>query len=71
MNTVNLAAEIEAWIDEDPERAALLIKKAPVAKSTLGMTLRGRYIPAPRLENAIRNVMQAHPARKRKTAAVS
>lgn len=71
MDKATLAAELETWIGEDPNRETIMIKEAPIGESTLRATIRGRYIPAPRLEKAIRGVMQSHPTRSRRTAAVS
>lgn len=70
MTAAEFHDELRFWINGDPEREALMIKEAPIKKSTLGATLRGRYNPGERLEKAIRHVMEKYPLRAKKKTAV-
>lgn len=58
---MSLAEEVSMWLNNDPEREQLLIKEAPIGESTLRATKRGRYVPGPLLERAIRAVMAKYP----------
>lgn len=71
-SSMSLAKELTNWINNSPEREALLIEEAPIGESTLRATKRGRYIPGPLLDRAIRAVMLKYPSSKgeqRKAAA--
>lgn len=58
---MSLAEELVIWLNNDSEREELLIREAPIGKSTLRATKNGRYNPDVRLEKAIRDVMTKHP----------
>ena len=70
MNSAALAKELNDWINGSESRFALMVQEAPIGESTLRATMKGRYIPAERLEKAIRGVMKAHPMPRREKAAV-
>lgn len=70
MKTAGFEEEVRIWINDDPEREALLIAKAPIAASTLDSTIKGRYNPGRRLERAMRNVMEMYPLPMQEKAAV-
>lgn len=70
MNSAPLSKELNDWINGSEARFALMVQEAPIGESTLRATMKGRYIPAERLEKAIRGVMVAHSQTKREKAAV-
>lgn len=59
MKQSSISEILADWIGEDPSREALIINEAPIAESTLKAILRGRYVPAPRLEKALRTVIDS------------
>lgn len=61
---MSLAEELSVWLSGDPEREELLRIEAPIGESTLKATKRGRYVPGPLLERAIRAVMDKYPSKK-------
>lgn len=65
-----MVRELKVWLNEDPERASLMVKEAPIGESTLRATISGRYNPGPLLERAIRAVMLEHPVAQHEKTAV-
>lgn len=70
MKPTGISKELKDWINGDPKRVALMVKKAPIGASTLRAIVTGRYVPAERLEKAVRGVMQEYPMPQPEKAAV-
>ena len=55
------AEEVKKWIGGDAVKEGLLIREAPIGRSTLTAFLLGNYQPSPRLAKAMLGVMEQYP----------
>lgn len=70
MNTADLREDIKAWVNDDPEREALMLEETGMAESTWKLIKSGTHNPGRLLAKAIRSTMEKHSLKRVKRAAV-